>query len=295
MPGTDQLEHPRNGPWWRCRWWPAAAAALALAVLLAAVLTQGDDLKHPAPAVVAHPDAASDAPVEPVVPATPVSDVELAGLPAATTFTTLPQAPLDPAPQQPPTGQVLHPLRTVPLYTAPGAPAFAALPITQLVSDTWVPVIAEQPGWAQVLLPSRPNGTTGWVVVDEHVTVASTPYRIVVDRAAFQLSLYRNEVPVGSWRVGVGLPRSPTPPGRTFLLASIAETQPTFSAVILPLGLHSDIYTSYSGGPGTVGIHTWPSAEVYGTASSDGCIRVPPGALQLISIEVPLGSPVVVR
>lgn len=65
--------------------------------------------------------------------------------------------------------------------------------------------------------------------------------------------------------------------------------------MILPLGLHSDTYTSYSGGPGTVGIHTWPSAEVYGTASSDGCIRVPPEALQLISTEVPLGSPVVIR
>jgi hypothetical protein len=221
VPGTDQLEHPSTRPWWRRRRWPAAAA-LVLAALLAVVLTQGNDQPHPAAAAVAHPDAVAADPVDPVdpvvpvVPATPVSDAELARLPAATTFTTLPQAPLDPAPQQPPTGQVLHPLRTVPLYTAPGAPAFAALPITQLVSDTWVTVIAEQPGWALVLLPSRPNGTTGWVVVDEHVTVASTPYRIVVDRAAFQLTLYRNEMPVGSWRVASDCPGHPPRPGAPF-------------------------------------------------------------------------------
>lgn len=232
---------------------------------------------------------------EPAVPPVPVSEVALAALPAATTFADLPQAPLDPAPQQAPVGVVVHPHRLVPIYATPGGPPIASLPPTQLVSDTWLPVIAERAGWVQVLLPSRPNGATGWLATTEQVTVATTPYRIIVDRAAFSLTLLRDEQPVGTWRVGIGKANSPTPPGRTFLLASFTESTPTYSPVIIPLGTHSTTYTSYAGGPGTVGIHTWPTATVYGTASSDGCVRIPPDALQIVSTEVPLGTPVLIQ
>ncbi|WP_143168451.1 L,D-transpeptidase [Amycolatopsis australiensis] len=47
--------------------------------------------------------------------------------------------------------------------------------------------------------------------------------------------------------------------------------------------------------PGTVGLHTWPTADVYGRPSSDGCVRIPPDALQVISTQVPIGSPVLIR
>ncbi|WP_309114675.1 L,D-transpeptidase [Saccharothrix sp.] len=63
---------------------------------------------------------------------------------------------------------------------------------------------------------------------------------------------------------------------------------------MLPLGTHSQTHTSYGGGPGTVGIHTWPTPEVYGTASSDGCVRVPRDALDAMSTRVPLGTPVLI-
>lgn len=230
------------------------------------------------------------------VPAMPVTTEDLARLPTVTTFATIPAAPRDPAPRHLPSGRVAHPRRTVAVYESPGGSAIAALPSRQLGADTWLPVIDERPGWLRVLLPSRPNGSTGWLHhTPGDLRIAHSPYRIVVDRGNRRLTLYRGDTAVAGWRVGVGKPRTPTPRGRTFLLASIRETRPTFSPIVLPLGAHSNTYTSYAGGPGTIGIHTWPTGDTYGTASSDGCIRVPPDALTDISATVPLGTPVLVR
>lgn len=199
-----------------------------------------------------------------------------------------------------PSGDVLHPTVTVPVYVAPGGPAIAAAPVKEWASDTWFPVVASQPGWARVLLPTRPNGATGWIdTTDARVQSAYTPFRVVVDRATFKLTL-STQVPdstedrvLGSWSVGVGTPDAVTPSGRTFLLASILEEHPSFSPVIVPLGTHSDSYETYGGGPGTVGLHTWPTADVYGKPTSHGCVRVPPDALAQLS-HLPTGTPVLI-
>ena len=74
----------------------------------------------------------------------------------------------------------MHNTEAVAVFTAPGGAPFAQLPVTQLGSDTWLPVIAAVPGWVQVLLPSRPNGSTGWLT-DINLTAARTRDEIRVD------------------------------------------------------------------------------------------------------------------
>ena len=272
-----------------------AAAAVAVAVAVASTTAPSPMAPEHLAAAAQDPTGAAG-PAEPVTAPRPVSDAELAALPQATTFATVPDAPRDDAPVAVPSGRIVQPRSTVPVYVAPGDRAIAVLPATQLVSDTSVPVVEERPGWVRVLLPVRPNGSTGWLYLDDpRIDLSRTPYRIVVDRASFTLTLFENDHERQRWKVGVGKPNSVTPTGRTFLLASIKDTQSSFSPIILPLGFHSDTYTSYGGGPGTVGIHTWPTPDVYGTASSDGCVRVPPDALSVLSgREIPLGTPVLV-
>ena len=116
-----------------------------------------------------------------------------------------------------------------------------------------------------------------------------------MDRAQFRLSLYRDEQLAGTWTVGVGTAQAPTPAGRTFVLASIQDSQQTYSPVILPLGTHSASHETFGGGPGTVGIHGWPTDTVFGHPSSDGCVRVPTDALHVLSTDVPIGTPVLIR
>lgn len=214
-----------------------------------------------------------------------------AALPESTTYTIIDGAPLDPDPPVPTDGTVVHPRREIVVYAAPGGAPIARISPQQL-GDTWLPVIAQQPGWVQVLLPSRPNNSAGWVT-DDALDRAVTPYLIRVHLRSLSMELFRGERRLGEWKVGIGKKAAPTPTGRTFLLGSFTDPKQQYSPVILPLGAHSPTLDSFGGGPGTVAIHTWPTADVFGTRSSDGCIRVPPDALNKL-IEVPLGTLVLI-
>ena len=269
--------------------WPirrAAGKAAAVAVVTAAVAA----LATGCSGTSGPSHAAPPPPVQPVhVPA-----AQMARLPTATTYGTTPAAPSDPAPFAPETGIVLHPEAARVVYTRPGGPAVAALPATELGSPTWVPVVQSQPGWDRVLLPARPNRSTGWIYLGGGaLQTAYTPYLVQVNLAARRLTILDAGHSLGSWTVGDGMASTPTPTGRTFLLASLAPPHPTYSPLILPLGTHSDTLTTYGGGPGTVGLHGWPDSSVFGQAASHGCVRVPPDALRALS-KIPLGSPVMI-
>jgi lipoprotein-anchoring transpeptidase ErfK/SrfK len=223
-----------------------------------------------------------------------VSAAQTARLPVATTYATTPTAPQDPAPFQAETGTVLHPTTAQVIYTHPGGPAEATLPTTELGSPTWVPVIHSQPGWDQILLPTRPNRSTGWIYLNGGgLRTASTPYQIKISLSTYQLTIQDAGHSLGTWTVADGAASTPTPAGRTFLLASLAPQHPTYSPLILPLGAHSNTLTTYGGGPGTVGLHGWPDPAVFGHAASHGCVRVPTPALRALS-RIPLGTPVMI-
>src|SRR6201996_1037667 len=222
-----------------------------------------------------------------------VSAARMARLPTATTYATTPTAPQDPAPFAPETGTVLHPTATQVIYTRPGGTAEATLPTTDLGSPTWVPVVQSQPGWDRILLPTRPNRSTGWIHLGGGLRIASTAYRVEGSLSTYRLTLPDAGHSLGTWTVADGAAGTPTPAGRTFLLASLAPRHPTYSPLILPLGTHSNTLTTYGGGPGTVGLHGWPDPAVFGHAASHGCVRVPAAALRALS-RVPLGSPVMI-
>jgi lipoprotein-anchoring transpeptidase ErfK/SrfK len=236
--------------------------------------------------------AATAAP-QPVQPRS-VTAAQLSRLPAATTFGTTPAAPKDTAAFAPETGTVLHPTATLAVYASPGGPPVAALPAKQIGSPTWVPVVQSQPGWDRVLLPSRPNRSTGWVYLGGGgLRTAYSAYRVQVSLTAYRLTILDAGRSLGSWTVGEGTAGTPTPTGRTFLLASLMPAHPTYSPLILALGVHSNTLNTYGGGPGTVALHGWPEPAVFGHQVSHGCVRVPAAALRALS-RIPLGSPVTI-
>lgn len=228
---------------------------------------------------------------QPAVPPPPRAMPFSPDLPESSTYTVLDAAPQDPGPPDPTSGAVVHPRQEIGVYPAPGAPAFARVGPAE-IGPTWLPVIAERPGWVQVLLPSKPNGSTGWLSTDA-LDRAITPYLIRVHLRSMSMELFSERRLLGQWTVGTGKTAHPTPPGRTFLLGSFSDRHQKYSPVILPLGTHSPTLDSFGGGPGTVAIHTWPTDDVFGTRSSDGCIRVPHDALDQLT-EVPLGTLVLV-
>src|SRR5215472_13971541 len=262
--------------------WTAVALALAAAALLFTALRGcAEPFSNGAPVV---------APV-------PVSAQELARLTPATTYTTTPAAAPDQDPFAVTDGAVLHPLTPQVLYVAPGGKPVAVLPTTELGGPTWVPVVQSDPGWVRVLLPSRPNRATGWIFTGDTgtsgVAIARSAYLVRIEVGARKLGVDKNGSSLGTWTVAVGAPHTPTPAGRTFLLALLAPPHPTYSPLILPLGAHSNVFTTFGGGPGTVGLHGWPDPSVFGQAVSNGCVRVPADALRLLS-RIPLGTLVLI-
>ncbi|WP_338071109.1 L,D-transpeptidase [Actinomadura bangladeshensis] len=213
-------------------------------------------------------------------------------LPQATTYTTLDDLPRDTSAPTAGNGTVVHPSAATPISAKPGAPAVAELPSTQLKGPTWVPVVESRPGWRRVLLPSRPNGVTGWIP-ETGLQTARSSQVVKVDLGDRRLALYKAGRKVGTWTVAVGAPKTPTPTGRTFMLASLAPANPTYSPLILPVGAHSATLDTFGGGPGTVAFHGWPTASVFGRAVTHGCVRVPADALKRLA-KVPLGSSVLI-
>lgn len=220
-----------------------------------------------------------------------LAPVDFGSLKLSDTSTTIRRAPRDQHHAKAPGGQVVHPKKLLAVYNAPDGEPFAKVRPRQY-GDTWLPVIDRAPGWLRVLLPSRPNGSTGWVVADQ-VTQATSRYLVRVHLASRTLELFEDDTLSDSWRVAVGASATPTPTGRTFVLGQFSDPNQSFSPVIIPLGTHSDSLDSYGGGPGTVALHGWSDTSVFGQAVSHGCIRVPAEALEALR-TVPLGTAVLI-
>lgn len=254
--------------------WPVVLIALLFAVSLAVIFLNGG--KDDSPETKPKPAPAS---------------LDLKDLKASTTRTTLAKAPIDPNPGKTPKGTVVHPKRATALYDQPDGKPFGKITPKQF-GDTWLPVINRNRDWVQVLLPSKPNSSTGWVRGSE-LEQAHSRFLISVHLGSRTLELRENDRLVGTWTVAIGASSTPTPTGRTFVLGQIIDDKQPFSPVILPLGTHSATLDSYGGGPGTVALHGWTDPTVFGKAISHGCIRVPDNALALLRV-VPIGTVVMV-
>lgn len=220
------------------------------------------------------------------------ASVTATALPQATTFTKLTGLPQDTDPYGKLSGIVVHPARAAAVYAMPGGKPVATLPAKQLGSQTWVPVVEARKGWYRVLLPSKPNHVTGWIKA-KGLKKARSHYRAIVKLSTRQLIVMKASKKLGTWTVAVGGPETPTPAGRTFLLALMSPKEKTYSPLILPLGTHSQTLDTFGGGPGTVAFHGWPDRKVFGKAVTHGCIRVPARALKVLA-GLPLGTPVLI-
>lgn len=150
--------------------------------------------------------------------------------------------------------------------------------------------------WVKVLLPIRPDGSTGWVP-REYLVLSHTPYWIEVSTGRRSVSVYRAGHLARRFRAVVGKPSTPTPHG----LAAIYELdrQPDPHAFVgtwvLALTALSNVLKHFEGGPGRIGIHGRAGASLLdplGSARSHGCVRVDNASVDWMAARVPAGTPV---
>ena len=82
-----------------------------------------------------------------------------------------------------------------------------------------------RPGWVNVYLPTRPNGSTAWVH-DWLLTLASNPYRVRVSRRAHTLTVWKGTSVVVQERVAVGRRAAPTPAGIFYISELLQQPNP---------------------------------------------------------------------
>jgi lipoprotein-anchoring transpeptidase ErfK/SrfK len=183
----------------------------------------------------------------------------------------------------------------IPAFAGPGQPVVGTVPGKWQGAPSTLPVVRSQPGWYEVRLAQRPNGGRAWVLARD-VTIASTPYRIVIDLASTRLTVLRNNRPVASVPVGIGTPKYPTPTGHFFVALLAQPPEPAYGSFVIVTSAHSDTITDWErSGDAIIGIHgPLGSDQAIGTrgaAVSHGCVRLHENDLLRLR-PVPVGSPV---
>lgn len=187
----------------------------------------------------------------------------------------------------------------VDVYSNPGdAEPATTLPYRTILGTVTVMTVIEGPvdGWARVMLPVRPNGSTGWVRLDA-LNQYVVDGRIVVDLSEKELTYYRGDEAILTTTIAVGTSRNPTPTGSFFVTDNVTLSNPNspWGPHALGLSARSDTITEYNGGDGIIGIHGTNRPGSIGKASSLGCIRLPNDAITRMHDLIPLGTPVEIR
>jgi lipoprotein-anchoring transpeptidase ErfK/SrfK len=215
--------------------------------------------------------------------------------PSRTTPSTVPALP-------PTISQVARPVgSTVGIYPFPGA----ATP-SQTYPNPWLLdndprhpvaqvflVTRRASDWLQVLLPVRPNGTTGWVrAADVHVT--PDQYRVKVELGGRRITLLDGATVLVQGSIAVGAPATPTPLGLYYLRVLLRAATPNtvYGPYAFGLSGHSDVLTSFNGGDAELGLHGNNDASVLGKDITHGCVRMANDAITKLAGLLPLGTPV---
>ncbi len=154
-------------------------------------------------------------------------------------------------------------------------------------------IAADTDGWLEVLLPIRPNGTTGWIERDD-VELTVNPYRIEVDASRYTLTIYRYGREQLSTTIAIGNGATPTPIGDFYLIELLRPSNPdgVYGPFAYGLSGYSDTLDSFAGGEGVIGIHGTNRPELLGQDVSHGCIRVANPTIAEMTEFLPLGTPV---
>jgi lipoprotein-anchoring transpeptidase ErfK/SrfK len=163
----------------------------------------------------------------------------------------------------------------------------------QTVPQVFLVTQRRNDGWAQVLLPIRPNGTTGWVRTSD-VQISSTDYHVRVELGAHRITVTQGGAVTYQGPVAVGAPDTPTPTGQYYVRVKIRAIDPTtvYGPYAWGLSSHSDVLDTFNGGDGEIGIHGNNDASVLGTDVTHGCIRMDNDAITSLTKMIRLGTPV---
>ena len=150
--------------------------------------------------------------------------------------------------------------------------------------------------WVKVYLPTRPNGSTGWVRSRAVKSYRNT-YRLVVRLKQNELQLWKEQRLMAKFPVAVGTRSTPTPRGMFYIVELLKPRSPhgAYGPYGFGLSAHSTVLKRFAGGDGRVGLHGTNQPHLVGSDVSHGCIRLKNPAIRRLAKILPLATPVLVR
>jgi lipoprotein-anchoring transpeptidase ErfK/SrfK len=240
-------------------------------------------------AAVAAPPT-TEAPVTaPAAPETLVAPAPVATAPAVA-------PPTSTAANVPPAVVVRVAGARLPVFSSEGAatPAFVLGATTEFGTPRVLLTTQLRGDWVRVLLPTPPNGSSGWVRASD-VAFDTIADRLVVDRAARTLSWTQGGETLMTAPVAVGASSSPTP-GGTFFVTDVVPEDPSgpYGRWAIALNGRPDGYVPTATSDLRIAIHGTNAPSSIGGATSNGCVRVDAASLNLLAASVRPGTPVVI-
>lgn len=167
--------------------------------------------------------------------------------------------------------------------------------VFQLVDRLDGVVVVDDVRWVEVHLPVRPNGTTGWVPLDQ-LELSLNPFRIEIDAGDHRLQVWRGQDQILDTVVAIGTGATPTPRGRFYVIELLQPPRPDglYGPYAFGLSGFSETLQSFAGGDGVIGIHGTDEPEALGTDVSHGCVRVDNDVITSMAGLIPLGTPVII-
>ena len=147
--------------------------------------------------------------------------------------------------------------------------------------------------WLHVYLPTRPNGSTGWIK-KKKVTLSGHSYHVLINLDKHILKAWDGSKKILRTQIGVGRAVTPTPVGLYYITELLKQPDPsgTYGPYAFGLSAHSDVLNEFAGRDGVLGIHGTNYPQGIGTDVSHGCIRLPNSAIIKLAHRLPVGTPV---
>jgi lipoprotein-anchoring transpeptidase ErfK/SrfK len=147
-----------------------------------------------------------------------------------------------------------------------------------------------------VLLPRRPNQSTGWIRRDQ-VRLRPVDYEVEVSLSARTVRLLRDGRTQRTWPAGIGRAFTPTPTGRFYVTVKLRPPQisTVYGAWALGLSGYSEVLEQFGTGDGQIALHGTADPSDLGNQVSNGCVRLDDQAITTLAETLPLGTPVTIR
>lgn len=185
--------------------------------------------------------------------------------------------------------------RTISLYHQPGSASYRRLgPLEDSYGTHPVfRVLGQRTGWLHVSLPVRPNHSSAWIRTRD-AAVAKTVFRVQVQERTHRLVVWRGRTRTLVAPIAVGKALTPTPSGVYFIAFVLRNSEPRgfYGPYSFGLSAYSNVFTTFAGGDGEIGLHGTSEPGLLGHSVSHGCVRVSNAVITRLAHLLPLGTPV---